>query len=326
MDAAAALGMRDTEVDPTANPSRDVELGRSSRLGQTPSRSSLPHRRSISTVGGRSRPNSTIGGHQTPHDDDNERSEIDAGAAIDDDEIPWGPAHPCFPHPNPHVPISSPLYESTRIIRVKRDWMVAGDLAPAFSNLYPEILDPLMTEDKFRALITKLNTTLLKSFDPYRLRNMFDVGMGLVTGWLWDDLGLAGVKRDLKALEVWIEGWNRDVGAPEAVSIIPLRRTAYLCLDIQIPDPMISIDADGAVTSLRAPSRTRTPTSHVDGTHSRPTSGQSGRVSGGYRRQNNLPTREDVEYGAFPIEQPPLPPIPDKYLEESQRKKQADGA
>lgn len=313
MDAAAALGMRDTEVDPTANPSRDVELGRSSRLAQNPSRASLPtsHRRSISTIGGRSRPNSAAG-----------QSEIDnTGAVIDEDEIPWGPAHPCFPHPNPHVPLSSPLYESTRIIRVKRDWMVAGDLAPAFSNLYPEILDPLVTEDKFRALITKLNTTLLKSFDPYRLRNMFDVGMGLVTGWLWDDLGLAGVKRDLQALETWIEGWNRDVGAPEAVSIIPLRRTAYLCLDIQIPDPMISIDTDGAVTSQRAPSRTRTPNSQPDGTHSRPTSGQSGRINAGYRRQQHLPTREDVEYGAFPVEQPPLPPIPDKYLEESQRKK-----
>lgn len=198
--------------------------------------------------------------------------------------------------------------------------MVAGDLAPAFSNLYPEILDPLVTEDKFRALITKLNTTLLRTFDPWRLRNMFDVGMGVATGWLWDTLGFAGVKRDLLALEKWIVGWNRDVGAPEGVEIIPLRRTAYLCLDIQIPDPQIAIDEDGVLTSERADSRTRTrtPTSRREGSSSR----QSGRISAGYRRQQ-LPTRDDVEYGAFPVE-PPVPNIPDKYLEESQRKRHTD--
>jgi len=320
MEAAVrAAGMRDADVDPTANPSRDVDLSAAdNRLYQNPSRASLPttHRRSFSTLG-RSRPNSAAGGRQTPH---SEHNDIEPGAntVADEDEIAWGPQHPCFPHPNPHVPLSSPLYESTRIIRIKRDWMVAGDLAPAFSNLYPEILDPLVTEDKFRALITKLNTTLLHTFDPWRLRNLLDVGMGLVTGWLWDDAGLTGVKRDLLALERWIEGWNRDVGQPEGVVIVPLRRTAYLCLDIQIPDPQIAVDTDGVLTSERAPSRTRTPISQRAG--SRPTSTQSGRISAGYRRPQPLPTRDDVEYGAFPV-----PPIPDIYLEETQQKGQTNG-
>jgi hypothetical protein len=310
MEAAVrAAGIRDSEFDPTTNPSRDVELhAADTRLTQNPSRASLPttHRRSFSTIG-RSRPNSAAGGRQTPHSEHG--NDTDIGGNAEDDETPWGPQHPCFPHPNPHVPITSPLYESTRIIRIKRDWMVAGDLAPAFSNLYPEILDPLVTEDKFRTLITKMNTTLLKTFDPWRLRNLFDVGMGVVTGWLWDDFGFAGVKRDLLALERWIEGWNRDVGQPEGVEIIPLRRTAYLCLDIQIPDPQIAVDEDGILTSERAPSRTRTPTG---GTQSRPGSTQSGRISGGYKRQTALPTREDTEYGAFPV---PVPKIPQEYLQ-----------
>lgn len=253
----------------------------------------MSHRRSMSTIG-RNRPDSAA-----------ERRTPDAAVeeqAEGEDEIPWGPAHPCFPHPNPHVPLSSPLYESTRIIRIKRDWMIAGDEAPAFSNLYPEILDPSVPEDKFRALIAKLNTTLVATFTPSTARNWFDATMGLLTGWLWDDAGLTGIKRSLANLERWIEGWNRDVGAAEGVSIIPLRRTAYLCLDIQIPDPQVSLETEFGTSTrdsgVRAPSR-------------------STRASGSaVGRQNHAALSDDVEYGAYPV----VPPIPDRYLEEKQGK------
>lgn len=57
-------------------------------------------------------------------------------------QIPWGPSHPCFPHLNPHVPTSSPLYQRTRVIRIQRDWLKTGDVSPQFSNLYSEILGP----------------------------------------------------------------------------------------------------------------------------------------------------------------------------------------
>lgn len=147
----------------------------------------------------------------------------------------WGPTHPCFPHLNPHVPMTSPLYNSTRIIRIKRDWMVAGDLAPAFSNLYPEILeDAGLPEGDFRALIEHLNRELVLAFDPWGWRNIVDGMLGLVTGWVWDDLGLSAVKARLNNVEKWIEEWNKEREGKEddvdgmVVRVVPLRRTGYM--------------------------------------------------------------------------------------------------
>lgn len=182
--------------------------------------------------------------------------------------------------------------------------MQAGDLAPAFSNIYPEILDPLVTEDQFRALITHLNTVLLSAYSPWNKRNWFDVTMGLLTGWLWDDLGLTGTKKELQKMEAWLDEWNRNVGQPESVKVIPLRRTAYLSLDIQIPDPQLAVDFDDLHTTEHATSR---------GT-SRVASSYSGRTSGSLRRQH----AGDVEYGAYPV----VPPIPSEYLEEAQQAQQ----
>ena len=166
--------------------------------------------------------------------DDNDQAEVA-------EELAWGPSHPCFPHLNSHVPVSSPEYESTRIIRVRRDWMIRGDLAPAYSNLYPEILDPSLPEHEFRTLIHYINKTLVDAFDPYSIRNTLDGLLGLVTGWLWEDLGLTGAKGRLKRLEQWIEDWNRTNGEREGVKVIPLRRTGYMNLDIQIPDPQLKV-------------------------------------------------------------------------------------
>ncbi len=151
-----------------------------------------------------------------------------SGGGNDPAEFAWGPFHPCFPHPNPHVPLSSPLYASTRIIRIKRDWMVAGDLAPTFSNLYPEVLDPIFPEEQFRQVISKLNRDLVDIFSPWKVRNWIDLVLGALTLWAWDDLGLSDVKRRLFALESWLDRWNVEVGAKEGVRIIPLRRTAYM--------------------------------------------------------------------------------------------------
>ncbi|KAL3419432.1 hypothetical protein PVAG01_09654 [Phlyctema vagabunda] len=165
----------------------------------------------------------------------------------------WGPQHPCFPHMNPHVPLTSPLYQTTRIIRIRRDWMVEGDLAPTFSNLYPEILDPAgVSEQEFRQLVEKVNGELIPAFSPYNVRNIVDGFMGLITGWLWDDMGFTGVKSRLRNVERFIEEWNLEmqrkiskssgnVSEPSlAPRIVPLRRTGYMNLDIQVPDPEIS--------------------------------------------------------------------------------------
>ncbi|QPH01535.1 hypothetical protein C2857_005738 [Epichloe festucae Fl1] len=160
----------------------------------------------------------------------------------------WGPQHPCYPHLNPHVPVDSMEYATTRIIRVKRDWLIAGDLAPTFSNLYPEILDPAgVSEQEFRRIVDKLNGELIPVFDPFSFRNMLDSVLGLVTGWLWDDFGLTAAKSRLNNLEKWIERWNQEMektmASEEGVvppKLISLRQTGYLNLDIQIPDPEIA--------------------------------------------------------------------------------------
>lgn len=157
------------------------------------------------------------------------------------DELAWGPAHPCFPHFNPHVPIGSQEYLTTRVIRIRRDWMIKGDLAPTFSNLYPEILDPLLSEQEFRKVIATVNDGLVKAFDPFSSRNWLDGAIGLLTGWIWDDMNAPGIKSELQKVESWLENWNREVGAKDGVHIWSLRRTAYMSLDIQIPDPKVGI-------------------------------------------------------------------------------------
>jgi len=198
-------------------------------------------------------------------------SSSDSSIMGDPDQQPdtgeeWGPQHPCFPHLNPHVPVDSPEYANTRIIRIRRDWLLEGDLAPTFSNLYPEILDPAgLNELEFRRIIEKLNGELVPTFSPYNWRNILDGVLGLATGWLWDDFGFTAIKIRLRNLEKWIEQWNLNMektySADESMippKIIPLKRTGYMTvnsqnqtlsfsetltalqLDIQISDPEIA--------------------------------------------------------------------------------------
>lgn len=157
------------------------------------------------------------------------------------EELAWSPAHPCYPHLNPHVPIGSQEYLTTRVIRIRRDWMIKGDLAPTFSNLYPEILDPLLSEQEFRKVISTVNNGMIKAFDPFSLRNWVDGAIGLLTGWVWDDMNAPGIKGQLQQVESWLQNWNREVGAKDGVHIWSLRRTAYMSIDIQIPDPKVGI-------------------------------------------------------------------------------------
>lgn len=165
------------------------------------------------------------------------------------EELAWGPSHPCFPHMNPHVPLNSPEYASTRIVRIRRDWMVVGDLAPTYSNIYPEILDPLMPEQEFRYIIQHINQTLVHAFDPFATWNWIDGLLGLVTGWFWEDFRPIGVKGQLRELDTWIQEWNGKVGARDGVKIISLRRTGFMNLDIQIPDPQVRVVGEGDAES-----------------------------------------------------------------------------
>ncbi|MCJ1224013.1 hypothetical protein MMC12_000656 [Toensbergia leucococca] len=162
-------------------------------------------------------------------------------------ELPWNSSHPCFPHPNPHVPLSSPLYAQTRIIRIPRSWLPCGDLAPTFSNTYPEILSPWIPEADFRLLIRHVNAELMRVFGPWGWRNWADACMGVATGWVWEDVGAAKVKRGIRGVETWLEEWGARWG--EGVAVVPLRRTGYLSLDIQIPDPQVGfVESDSAAS------------------------------------------------------------------------------
>lgn len=227
-----AAGQRDPAIPATIvhSTSIDPEMGLKT-IKRTSSRVSMPSR------------SNSLHSHRLGTADDDADGDDD-----NESEFPWGPSHPCFPHPNPHVPLNSPLYDTTRIIRIKRDWMMKGDLAPTFANLYPEILEGCISEDDFREIIQRINGTLVQAFNPLGFRAWLDAFMGVATFWLWDDAGLTKVKKDLANLERWIETWNREVGEKEGVAIIPLRRTGYLTLDIQIPDPDFEFNSSRPTT------------------------------------------------------------------------------
>ena len=113
--------------------------------------------------------------------------------------------------------------------------MVEGDLAPTFSNLYPEILDPAgVSEQDFRQLVEKINSELIPAFNPWGFRNILDGILGLLTGWLWVDIGFTGIKSRLKTVEKFLDDWNREMEAKSkqgegiAPRIVSLRRTGYL--------------------------------------------------------------------------------------------------
>jgi len=154
----------------------------------------------------------------------------------------WGPHHPCYPHLNPHVPIGSPEHRNTRIIRIRRDWLLEGDLAPTFSHTYPEILDPAgLPEDEFRRIIEKLNRDLVLAFNPYAARNIVDGVLSALTGWLWEDFGPTAIKTRLAALEDWIDKWNRDtarsIGSDDSTlppKIVSLRQTGYMTVSADL--------------------------------------------------------------------------------------------
>ncbi|GAB7346487.1 hypothetical protein MBLNU457_5176t1 [Dothideomycetes sp. NU457] len=232
-------------------PLSDLEAQNQQQLTRRASRSSLPldrrpSRKSLHSTNSVAQINEDVPpvpgmpqytASRTSHDDGHS-----ATGTADEDEMAWGPSHPCFPHPNPHVSPTSALYKSTRVIRVQRDWLVAGDLYPALQNMYPEILAEWISEREFRELIETINGMLEKAFSPLTTRAVVDGWLSVLTGSLWDDAGFAGSKAGVKRLEKWMDAWNkRKREENNEVRLVPLRRTGFLNLDIQIPDPEIDV-------------------------------------------------------------------------------------
>ena len=79
---------------------------------------------------------------------------------------------------------------------------MVGDLAPTFTHIYPEILEPYISKDDFWEIIQKINDTLEQAFNPLGFRAWLDAFMGVATFWLWDDAGLTKVKKDLANLNI----------------------------------------------------------------------------------------------------------------------------
>jgi len=145
----------------------------------------------------------------------------------EEEEDDWNHEHPCFPHPNPHVPLDSPLFQSTRIIRIPRDYMINGDNTPAFSIVYPGILEPYVMEEQFRKIVDTVNEKLRLAFDPWNKWNWVDAVCGLVTLWFWEEICPTYVKRRLREVEGILEGWN-VVLEEQGAKLIPLRRSGYI--------------------------------------------------------------------------------------------------
>ena len=139
--------------------------------------------------------------------------------------------------------------------------MAAGDLYPQYSSLYPELLmEAGISEDKFRECIALVNRVLMEAYMPFGVsgvvnknsqnhsstsgnssgRNLLDGVLGLLTGWVWDDTGLLGIKSGVERVEGVLRGFNREMENEGCEARwIGLRMTAYLSLDIQIPTPQI---------------------------------------------------------------------------------------
>lgn len=231
------------EPPPIPQSEHDIEAQTTHSIKSRPSRSSLPidRRPSRRTLNGRpsnlslSQRNGLASNYTASRHSREESTDEDV-----EDDIVWGPQHPCFPHPNPHVPLDSTEYQLSRIIRVQRDWLVAGDLYPALQNLYPEILIGYVSEEEFRIIIETTNKMLKEAFDPWVKSNWVDAALGIATGFLWDNTGLTMAKRKMARLEKWMDEWNRDAQRQgKEVRLIEPRRTGFLSLDIQIPDPLI---------------------------------------------------------------------------------------
>jgi hypothetical protein len=115
--------------------------------------------------------------------------------------------------------------------------MLEGDLAPTFSDLYPEILaDAGLTEGEFREVVGEVNGKLVQIFSPFNWRNVLDALLGLVTGWVWDDLGWTYAKSQLRKVEQGLEAWNRrlekEAGGAGGARFVPLRRSGYMTVSL----------------------------------------------------------------------------------------------
>lgn len=107
--------------------------------------------------------------------------------------------------------------------------MFSGDISPAFSNVYPEILEPYLCETRFREVVRRVNEDLLKVHDPWAWENWLDGILGVATFWLWEDVAGTAAKRACRKVEEYIASVNREEEkAGGEARFIALRKTGYM--------------------------------------------------------------------------------------------------
>ena len=107
--------------------------------------------------------------------------------------------------------------------------MFSGDLSPAFTNVYPEILEPYIPEELFREVVGRVNEGLRDAFDPWNMVNWADALAGVVTGFVWEEVAGTRVKRKVEEVEGYLREVNRRLeGRGEGVRFVELRRCGYL--------------------------------------------------------------------------------------------------
>lgn len=153
-----------------------------------------------------------------------------------------GPGH----YLNPHAPLGSLRAQSTRIVRVPRDYLLYGDLAPAFSVAYPSLLHPYLPCASFHALVEEINRLLWEAYNPRNAWNLFDTVLALLTFWLSEHLYVPHhtkvspsrvtaclISQTLYSIEQLLERKNEEwkvAGNP--LQVVSLRRTAFLNVSI----------------------------------------------------------------------------------------------
>jgi hypothetical protein len=89
--------------------------------------------------------------------------------------------------------------------------MINGDLAPTFSYLYPELLaGGGLEEGEFRRMVEQVNNRLIAAWSPWKARNVVDALLGVLTGWVWEDVGATKIKKEVRDVEKLLEDWNRE--------------------------------------------------------------------------------------------------------------------
>lgn len=174
--------------------------------------------------------------------------------------------------PNPYVDKQSPEFTSTRIVRIPRAYHLneKSDMIPQFLTAAPgaelaAILDgqrrfeptvtiqqlghpqvfgttlwtPLIpehiSEQKLLEVVTTINSYLAKAYSPYAAETVIENAIDIATGGWYSLLsGTSHTKRQLEALEKYVEATNGEL---RAIKIISPRRSGFLSLDIQIPTP-----------------------------------------------------------------------------------------